>query len=132
MWRNIPACTWYIYTFSANLTKSIPLPLKKGEQMRISVEANNDSYPVLYTNSLIFVSEYQHIRILQKYFHVCFHHTTSRKSVHCETRSCAYVDTDTPEANWLYFVPYWRAWKSYVAAAAFSTDRILVAWGYLV
>jgi spore maturation protein CgeB len=29
MWRNIQACTWCIYTFSANVTKLIPLPPKK-------------------------------------------------------------------------------------------------------
>jgi len=62
--------------------------------MAISVEANNESYSVLYINCPIFVSDYQQIRILPKYFHVVLHHTISRKSVQWETRSCACVQDD--------------------------------------
>jgi len=49
--------------------------------MTISVEANNNSYPGLYINCPIFVSDYQQTRILPKYFQVCLHHKSSRKSV---------------------------------------------------
>ena len=36
--------------------------------MAISVEANNESYPVLYINCLILVSDYQQIWIIRNIF----------------------------------------------------------------
>jgi len=69
--------------------------------MAISVEANNESYPVLYINCPIFVSDYQQIWIVTKYFHVGLHPKISRKSVQWETRSCDCVQADVREANWL-------------------------------